>query len=187
MHGKRTVTRLGGLPFHIDRFSNALVGCILAVLRAGRNEPLVDDDWDPSKLDRELFDRADGRSREHGPSGRGGRDASVQCSPFETCAAPFHWSAPKSRLRRPSFQVTVARFIYKVNPACRNATSGASSYSQLSINFKLDFFLPSRLAPILAPCTHIRRCIWLLIHSMGSGPESALSLQTVSDRQAGYI
>lgn len=56
------VTRLGGLPFHIDRLSNALVGCILAVLRAGRNEPLVDDDGDASNLDRELFDRADGRS-----------------------------------------------------------------------------------------------------------------------------
>lgn len=84
-------------------------------------------------------------------------------APLKLVQPPSCWSAPKSRLRRPSFQVTVAHFIYKAYPACWNATSGASIYSPLNINFKLNFFLPSRLTLTLAPCTRI---------------QSALSLQT---------
>lgn len=65
---KKIWDMFGSLPFQTDRLSNALVGCILAVLRAGCTAP-QDDNEDAFEVDRELFDRVNGRSREHGPHG----------------------------------------------------------------------------------------------------------------------
>lgn len=46
---EENMRHFGSLPFQTDRFSNALVGCILAVLRAGCTAP-QDDDEGASRL-----------------------------------------------------------------------------------------------------------------------------------------
>lgn len=78
--GKYGNIDIGSLPFQTDRLSNALVGCILAVLRAGCTAP-QDDDEGASRLAGNFL-IVNGRSREHGPHGVWDLDASICCSRY---------------------------------------------------------------------------------------------------------